>query len=764
MKNKLKGTICIVLISVLMGGLVASCENGFDENEFLEKQAELAETKAQQDHQRALDLINAQLQSTLTAMEAQANYDQELMNLQAMIAQELENLKASLKVKEDSTSAANMLQAYRNAGLVNEYRVRFENSGEPVQGVSASISGSSGMVVSNESGELVFDDVIVGVNVLNITSDDYLDINLNLLFEPRTVIAVGSTAVVVPSYSSSVINLIKSGDNLETAALVKGKVSIESDLTNDSPELVQSEELEIYVDFNAAVAKEMFVVSEQSVSTVSFNFAEGNLGRASIDFQAGTYEMYLPVEGSADYELKVSELTIDQTIASKDGYVSVPTVFTAGSFAAEDIPEVKGVSIATSNEPLEPGAGLAFKYTPVARSLGLMLIPLGNPVEQYNTTFWIEDQGDGYRTSPLVHNSENVNVGFGVMEGYIESLKIKNKGQNYSNASLVISVQGTTLNDVPFDVEIIDFELDVVNGGIPSTIVVPDNVDGSGAGNKVLINNGKITGFTAAIVGDGAGADLDVVMNLQLFGVVISDPAKYAEAPEYRLVAQNEVPKRKASLKVSNFKRYFNIEIDNSKISVPYYTTPESLDLRLENGLTTSTIQYNGLVQQNVEFNQIVRLDGQGGLKFDNAGVYTTLQMFVDEPVIIETPRGSQGYEFSWDINDAGGITNFQIHTQGSGYSEEFSVVVAPRFNTSPGAGGAVSTVLQVNQITGEFTIANFGLTNPGSGYLENLNQATKDSGYGNGVALNIKPGETKVVDIRLGTGVRLNLVEGDNQ
>jgi hypothetical protein len=745
--------------------MMVACDDGFNEDEFLEKQAALVESKADKDHARALELIQAQLNATLAAMSAQAQYDEEMTLLQAMLTEELEKLKESLKSKEDSTSAANMLAAYRSAGLITEYKVVFQSDGEAVAGVKASISTIEGNMVSDALGVVTFVDVVVGPNELVVNSDDYVDFNLLLSFAAANVTQVGQVSVVEPKKAFSVLNLYSGNIDSKQTGTIKGKISIDSDLTNDGTELPPMEAVKVAVNFGASFAQDELIVSDNEVVTLGMKFTEGALGVATVDPVSGEYTIVVPANADGiEYELSVSEFTTTQKIASADDYVNVQTIFNAGS-GADDIPFVQGVSVNTDIMPAQPGTGAQLSFTKVARFYqgpNTEFLDLA-PHSANNATLQLTSRGAGYQASPVILKSGAIEAGWAYMDGFLKEYTVTDQGEDYTTIQVKVFVQGKDLGGNDFDVPFITLNVTPIDGKLPIEFNINGLLAGSSITKQKHVGNGKIESYTVIVDGDGTGAELEVVLDFKVSGIYLPGaPSFSVSTPEFTFQSEIE-PTTKATLKLTDYMFQYAMEFDNTNAS-GYEVRPEFAWIYREDGNKTSLIRYNGgFGFTNVNFNDEIKLNGNGGLEFRETGTYSTVEYFKETPSAILEQNESSASTFGFELGENGELMNLFIDDAGKGYSKPFNVIVTPRFNMSPGTGAKVLSNVVKNNVTGEFTLQGLELTSSGSGYLDNLNQSTANVGFGNGEKVTVKTGQTVLLNIDYGTGLRTTTVLGDN-
>tara|TARA_A100000171_G_C2138719_1_gene152706 strand:- start:912 stop:3272 length:2361 start_codon:yes stop_codon:yes gene_type:complete len=783
--NKINLIICL-LLAMVMG--ISACSDEFDESEFIKEQADLAESKAAKDHERALAVIQAQLDATLAAITAQANVDTELAQLQALLNKELEMLRESLSQKEDSLSAANYLAAYRAAGLFTEFTANIVSDDTPLEGVQVSLSSISTPVTTNAAGQAVFKDVVVGVNRMTVASDDYLDMQADLTFNRLTVRQVGTTTVALPATASITLSLLSEALDADETATINGVVTVETDLTNDAPEfptdLTISADLTNYVNTNGVIAGiDGFNNFPNNVA-----FTEGELGVATVDPATGAYSMLVPVsENGTNIKLIFPEIKANQTIAiAKRNDVdipaeiaSVPAIFSLDNNAASNVESVRGFDIVI-NDPATPGTGLAFDYTPVPTSINNGFFnssnlknSTGQAAFYNNTAIWtyrLTSAGSGYTGSPaLMHGTKA--IGYGFLKGYVNTLTVTNAGTGYGNAQNVqlqlianISGGGTTFLGAK-NIQ------STATGTLPATITVDDN-DGFGK-NNAFINSQEITSFEIRVIGGNNDAVVTASLTTSLYGFSIDDApeGEFTSAPTFTFTGGG-ANATQATLSIT---AYHKQAITISNAGTGYTIKPDNIliegdRLANTNGSFTSGVTSNVDIYTNGAFNGnssllgSTELDRNGGIRFINEdNDYYTSDFYETKPTTVITDTNTDKFDPRFNVDNDGGLSLDFISSNGDGYDQPRSVSVTPRLGaTGSGAEFRINEFFDAS--SGEYSYQGFSVVKKGEGYVSNINRSTQAPNINSRYTLfSLKPGQTATRDVVYGTGVRLENVGGDN-
>lgn len=788
--NKINLIICL-LLAMVMG--ISACSDEFNESEFIKEQADLAESKAAKDHERALAVIQAQLDATLAAITAQANVDTELAQLQALLNKELEMLRESLSQKEDSLSAANYLAAYRAAGLFTEFKVLVNNrDGEPLADAEVRVSSIPDAVTTGADGSAVFTDVVVGNNTLTVSSDAILDFRANVLFNRLNLLSMGTSTIVEPATALLALNLFADMASSDEVGTISGTVTIETDLTNDTPEFpagaVVSADLSNYLMTNNVIA-----FQDPNLGGVNgMALTEGNLGVGEIDPTTGNYELKVPLAGnSSSVNLIFPEIMADQTLAisERDGndipaeIATVPTRFNL-NVLAEEVDDVIGFEVSV-NEPATLGSGFEMAFTPMAFDIynfsSTNLTDINGQTRTFSNGFTstaqvrfkLKSTGAGYTSTPSLRIGSST-VGYGYLEGYLTSLNVEEDGSAYGNE------QNVTLTAYAYfgGNQVINFGSKNItsqaDGTLPETILIEEG-DFNFTKNTRQIITQKIDSIGIVVTGVGADAVVRPNVNLSVYGFTIDNApdASYTTFPSLTFVGGGATTQ--AVLEITTYNRY-DMNISNSGTG---YTIEPSIEIT---GSSVSGSQVSLYQSNQVEYysksnqfpigsvtlNSFIERDGAGGLTSQNdgyraatdAGVY-----FESTPSIRINDLNAVQMVVNVAVNDPkeGDLTAFVLNT-GDGYDANRTVTVTPRIAGVGGSGFQWIFNDTFNNSTGEYSFNSNEIVNNGAGYKQNLNIDKKNPNTGSNIInVTIRRGETTNQNVDYGTGVRLENVGGDN-
>ncbi|MGW8121480.1 hypothetical protein ACV07N_02385 [Roseivirga echinicomitans] len=795
--NKTKLIICL-LLAMVMG--ISACSDEFDESEFIKEQADLAEGKSAKDHQRALAVIQAQLDATLVAIQAQAAADQTndaariaaqlaadeaLAELQSMLTKELERLQYSLKSAEDSTAAANYLEAYRAAGLFTEFTANIVSDDTPLAGVVVSLSSIPDPVTTNAVGQAIFKDVVVGVNRMKVTSSEYLDMQADLTFNRLGVMRLGTTTVVQPATASMTLSLLSETLADNKTATISGVVTIETDLTNDKPEfpaaLTISADLTDYVNSNGAV----------SVNGINYPnniaFTEGELGVTTVDPATGAYTMLVPVsENGTNIKLIFPEIKANQkiAIAQRDDTVipaeiaSVPTMFSLDNNNPSNVGSVRGYDIVTNN-PATPGTGLTLEYNPSPITLTNGFFNSSNlrnsngQIGFYSTAVWtyrLTSVGSAYTGSPALMFGAKA-IGFGLLKGYVNTLTVTNAGTGYGNAQnvqlqLIANLKGggtTLLGSKNI--------LSTATGTLPATITVDDN-DLFGKNNP-FTNNQEITSFEIKVVGNNNDAVVKANLTTSLHGFIINDAPKdkFTSAPTFTFTGGG-TGATQATLSINALHQHI-VTISNA--GTGYTIMPDDIVMKGDrvtsfngsfvSGVTGDVEVWRNGVNTNNNSNLLnsMELNRNGGIRFNNQdNVYYTAYFYESKPETVITDTRVDKFDTRFVINNEGEIVNSVIQSVGDGYDQARSLSIVPRLGAT-GSGAEFRIDEFFDASSGEYFYQGFTTVNSGKDYVNDINRSTQGPNTNSRITLfSLKPGQSQTRDVVYGTGVRLENVAGD--
>lgn len=341
---KMKATKFSLLGLLALLFVFTACEDDFSEQDLLELQAELAETKAQSDFDRTLLLMAQQLADDIAL--AQANDD-----IQRAYAEFLNSLDSA----QDEALRQRAIDLLTQAGLITDYTVNMTSNDALVAGGLVTLSNGTGSMTdtTNADGAVTFTNVPVGLSTVTVSAADHLGFSYVVDFgraenNLETVFLDGQNVTVVePNSSVSAVRMINTGAGSEVAT-VKGKVTGQTDLTNATAENLAGVPVRATLYNNLGGWGENSLItftSATNVGTVQDIYFDENTG-FGIDTTAadGTYSMNLPAD--RDLQLRYS-LTFPETISANQRLAAVVN----DSATVVDIPTIWGVNQTSSAAP-----------------------------------------------------------------------------------------------------------------------------------------------------------------------------------------------------------------------------------------------------------------------------------------------------------------------------------------------------------------------------------------------------------------------------
>ena len=723
---------------------------------------------------------------------------------------DLLELQMQLANKQDSLNAARQLEALNAAGELVSYQVKVVNTdGVGIENLEVSLGSAASdgtldkqTLTTDTEGQVYFSRVAVGGNNLTITGNNIIDAHLTLDFGPLQegvhYEIINGNVIPKPVVENSVITVIST--NTATAT-VSGVVTIETDLTNSTPEVPQ--DVVITADFN-----DNLVVN--SSININYFFATNNvqnIGSATVDNTTGAYSMAVPA--GVNFNLTVPDIQANQRIAingingqdlPRPEYRDILTSFGPNYFP-DNIPTVPGARV-VFDEPPPAGRGFTLgNFTQIGRPIptftlsGAITLPQEPGVEIITQ---VTNRGEGYIASPTITITDAAGNGSGAYaEAFIEiaitGLTINNPGAGYAaNTSYFF--------DLMYD--------EVTQSGTnpdqtAAFAILSIETDGSGVFTQTAVDNA----LNDAINNGDAGFDPDNLMkiydnisNLRLVNTLGTTDAVIDVTSAIGRVFQIEVvdggndytkpafafsgggATTQAAMDILEFGTFWSFDVDNSGISVPYTMLPNSISFEYKNvDVGGGSILYssNGVNQETFASSNLLNLltvDANGNIQFiDQTASYRTTfysatqpNVLVEENKSIPAARFIRPYEISTEgqitgLSTAGWMVDFTA-SNGSGYTSKFNITVEPSADGAPGSGAVIVPTGGSYQSDGEYIwYGAYSILNGGSGYLIDLNVhngqtinannriyfSTSASTY----SIMLKSGDTYVVDINYGTG-----------
>ncbi len=729
--------------------------------------------------------------------------------------QDLLNLQNQLARENDSLQTVRNTDALNQAGELVSYLVKVvTNDNTPVEGASVSLLASTGGTASTTTlttdvdGQVYFDQVVIGGNILSISAAGFFDVTADVNFgqitEGTHYEIINGEVIPLQVVESSILPLFGDGSGTELGTL-RGTVQIETDLTNDSTEVVDG------VELVADLANFATLFARDGSLTPSLYVFDSDLtvGRATSDAN-GNYTMQIPTTADGlSPEIVVPVITRTQRLAAKEvdnvplarpEYFDVEAQF-GPNLGSSGIPDVPGI-IVQASAPSAAGAGFGLTLTRYGRALTagtLTAQSFTTPTEFLadDMIFHFTSVGEGYENSPQVTVAD-AGAGNGAdVEAHIQ----------FAITGLTVATAGDAAADTDIFLDLVYDEVqnNITDGDTDTTfdITQANNIltvrtDAAGAVTadsvaaalaQAIANddvyfdpenpqsiNDWVSGLRLVGIGDGATTD-PVVTVSGATGIVedvnINAAGEDYETPTFTFSGGGATTQ--AALTLVEFGTQWQIAVDNSGVTTAYNVLPEDVSFEyIDVVVGDRAVQTSGAVTDPInggapDILDILQVDGSGNIVFnDNVNSYVTNFNAPSAPrVIVDDPQAQQiQFEIQtfFTVNDDGSINNLaqNISETGEGYAARPTLTIVPAAVGAPGSGAIIVAVDGDFLDTGEFQWGgNFDLTHPGSGYLENLNQANQAGYQGtqsndNDFNIFIRPGETIVHDIDYGTGVRI--------
>ncbi|HAP58433.1 MAG TPA: hypothetical protein DCR93_02585 [Cytophagales bacterium] len=685
-----------------------------------------------------------------------------------------------------------------------------EDNGEPLEGATVTLTtvsvdtaggggtdstgGGAGEIISltatsDADGRAVFAAVQPGGHIMEVAAEGYYSVRAVADFDfiegYNYTIADGflvPTAVVESAILPLFPTAAASGANTAT---IEGKLTIETDVTNLTPEVLAN--TVVTADLSSLTA----IVSDGlAVRGYSINEGQG-FGSTTTDAN-GDYSMVVPASENGTYiSLYFPEVETDQvviangrgtTVFDEPQAITVNTSFGPNITRDSNIPTNSGIKAIFPNPPTGGEGFTVNNLTKAGRAF-----PSSDIFEWYTSPFTTSNVsyefslGEGYETSPVVNITDptgegadirayiNVGVaGFDMTEpdsGYfsnsnynlylyidylsgddtltsnLRTINISSDnngviGQDQVDAAIESAVNNFTTyfanNPRDWNAQIIDMYFEVYNWSTAefNTLAGTINNEGSVHTYDIFSTGENYTNPTITLTGGGASTA--------------------------------------ATLSVASFGTRWTFGLNNSGITGTYVISP---DILWEYEAITSSANFTDYATTYDVYDpntgttgnfDVLTYVNNGSVTFDGEESLQTAFFSFEEPtffVINENPTPASAVP---QLDSDGSLDFLAIVSSGNGYNERFSVIIEPLLSTMGGSGAEITLFGGFQsgdeyQWQGEYLISNAG-----SGYQVYANQAleylgnTGQSWTSNGsVNFYISAGETVVRDIDYGTGNR---------
>jgi hypothetical protein len=716
-------------------------------------------------------------------------------------------LQAQLAAKKDSAA----LQEIKSSSLLLAWSVQVQDNRKPVEGAlvelqTAGKDSSKALTLTTDAqGIVVFSNIAVGGNLLRISKQGYLTANVAVEFAPNTVIPSGSGFVPVRRTESSIIPLF-SNSSTETAT-IKGTAKVETDLTNGAREAVP-QGTRIRANIAEALQNAKLIYPEpgdsslnHSQSVLSYAVEGGeNVGVAVVD-GSGNFTMTVPAlsEGVEvrfiydNFESTVKQaIWMDETtgLPVTPAYASLSRFFgpdyTGNSAPVQWIPGAMAVF------PAPPPAVSGFaisNFTVQPRSLGTW-----NWNANYNYQFssddidyWVRSVGSNLQLSPTITISGGGGSGASMnawLAGVINNITVTNDGGSYIPGS-AFKIQINWVDGAATKHYINSFNVFIeADSTLPNTIAIPtsgsaDNGTYGLTSDNPFFSDDVVTSIIVTVYDDNF---VDVTNNVGVTATASSSifaldmtigGSGYTSAPTITFSGGGAgaiLP----VIEVLSFATTYSYSLNNSGNTGNYVLAP-NVDFYLYSSTgigINNTISFSGGVVDDMgNINNLLAVKNGDIVYVDPSLTYLTQRSSKIPYATVKNRDNAQAMAMV-NVSDKGKVDGLNIYNTGSGYVNEFGVVIQPTVAGAPGAGALVALSSFSILGSGEYDWnGNYNVVSGGTNYLQGLNYPfTANYDYSlnvNGYPVNlingksgnfpssvtVFPGNTYEMDVFYGTG-----------
>ncbi|TXN35573.1 carboxypeptidase regulatory-like domain-containing protein [Flagellimonas hymeniacidonis] len=734
--KRIKNTFAPILLALVFGLVTKSCKNDFSEEDVLQSQKELTQEQAKE-NAAAITLASGLLDYSIT-------------------------------LHDDESPVA-------------EATITITNQKD----------GSVATTTTDQNGNALFVDILLGgyhvaVSATSFANFSYM-VDFGSLLEGVHYQNINNKIVPIETSEASKIEVFRLDG--ESAATIKGVVSIETDLTNSAPEVPQ--DITIRANLDAEVnAQHSRLENSNGVGNTSiyiegsFTFTQGNIGIALVDNTSGEYSMQVPanVKGT-EIELLFPLVEAGQRLAYSNinGADEAPQVGVLPAVFGPDItptttPAIPNVIAEFDPVPL-PGRGFTM---PIERRGRNSILPAqlnglidDFPIEEdFPNVKFRATQGSGYQISPTVTITAPESV-IDTIAGIhadmlwdFQSITITDGGSGYNPfQDVFVRARFTLEDDMTSDVFLAIVEADG-SGSLPTGIIdlnVPEEF------THQVFDVELIFGATPGTLPTGT---LTYSGKVDVFHVYYAGFG-YTTVPDFEISGGD--PTEPATLEVTDMAFRHFTELDNSTISQPYVLLPEiqytyanvpgnkitdtrflASNLNEDGDFSVGQIidpleDYLKVEDHGLDFNKsVLNTVGNSGKKVH---AYLDQMSYITPEVLIIEPEHEQTTA-SVIIKD-GEITGLENIYVGRGYNSAYGLTLKTLDGlTEAGSGATIAlTGFLEDLVTTEHTWSeNYTITNPGSGYSEHANIAEEPFSGPVG-AITVKNGEVKIINVNYGTG-----------
>lgn len=770
----MKRLLSLTMIAAVFALAIVACKDDFNEEEFLRLQSEL---KLKQD-----EVIRERIDSA--SEEAVKEYIAAMNEAGDLLA-------VSLIVRENGNAVPGVTVTL--------------STGTPAE-ISSGRAKAVTTGTTDASGNVVFDRVTIGSGTATFSKQGYVTATATYDFgtpDAPTAIQVnvpngaGTVTKYVPpakKFREAVVPMFSATPSEGSTATITGRVTIENDLTNLTPEvptgIVLRANLTSLINNNNQGFFSSYVLAD-----------DNTLGRATIAAD-GTYTMVVPASASStsiNFIVPNIDGTSRMAVNEYDGvklatpeYRDVPTSWGPAVTNDNNVPTVVGARVVLPPAPAL-GSGLSFDLIPVGRSLDAITISTSVPEAKVGSKLFYHIKNRGSFPAPI-KPTVTITGGGGSgataeakIQALVTKIDVTNRGEGYPaqvNLKLVGNLQGGGSEDI-----LLTNAINTEDTKLPETLNLAD-IDGVGgvafgSDDTPLEVVKDYASYSVVVVGGAptTQAVLSPTFVIDLKSVEIkTEGTGYTSAPTFDIG-------NGAVFEIIQFPVFWYVNpamgagtdyaiLPDFKIQYPQgghdqqASTEVNIDTFFPNGISDAIgTPLRG--QLTISSGDVVK---------KNHRIFRTTKRSHDKPsvtIITETPQNARLVFGSGAINPTtGAITSVPLlpvaADAGNGYNFPITAQIVPSATGAPGSGASIQLNYDTDGVGNnddydpvslewqfEHTTTingnpnNVTITAQGSGYLPNLNQYSIPSPTPLPTAVSVQAGKTYTVNFAYEHGKR---------
>jgi hypothetical protein len=752
-------------------------------------------------------MITAMIAFAIVACKDDFN-EEEFLRLQSELKLKQDEV---MRQRNDSTSeeaVREYIAAANEAGDLLSVSLIVRENGNALPGVTVTLSSgttneiSSGRAkavttgITDATGNVVFDRVTIGSGTATFSKTGYVTATATYKFAPvsapiqiQVPNANGNgniTRFIMPPkrFEEGVVQMLSATASEGSTATISGKVTIENDLTNLTPEVPTGIVLR---------ANLTGLISSPQAFFTSYALADNStLGRATIAAD-GSYTMIVPATAAS------SGTTIEFIVPNIEGtcriavngyengngitaalqapeYRNVPTGW-GPAISASSVPFVPGARIVVPAAPAT-GSGLSFDFKPVPRSLVTGAITSVTGTDLGTTRYKIASRGTF--AVPIATPAVTIKDGGGSgatatasLQLVAKDLTVTNRGTGY--ADVLLAIRATVQGGGP-DVTLSTTTAVIATpGGMLPEALNLVNVDGNNGGfgpddAPIILDPTTVyTGFYITVFGAGANGAVsaNTVVDLNAVNITLGGSG-FTSMPTFEFTGGSP------SIEVVEFKLLWDVTpvmaagTDYAVIPAMTISYPQSPTQQGSVSNLVDVINPNG-TQSDANKTLASELTILGGdiVKNTPAAAIRTNSSSTGQPSVLTANIPSLNASFAFGNATDIDLTTGQIVNEpaavsvGQGYNVQLTGQIVPSITGAPGSGGSLIFVYNAANFSNETKEWQYDpnstaivITNPGSGYLRNLNQRGQQISN-LPTLLDVQAGKSYTLNFDFGTGER---------